>query len=201
MSWIKTISYEEATGSLKKLYERIKGPEDKVDNVLRIHSLRPHTLESHMSLYKSVLHHKDNALPKWYLETLGIWVSQLNQCNYCVSHHSEGLKRLLKDDEKYNEIIQYVHHHKVTETLDGKWMAGIEYAKQLTQDLTNVKQEAIEKLDKAGFTDGEVLEINQLVSYFNYVNRTVIGLGVNTKGDIIGLSPNDNEDPNNWSHA
>ena len=53
---------------------------------------------------------------------------------------------------------------------------------------------------KSGLDDGEILEINQLVSYFNYVNRMVVGLGVNTDGDIIGLSPNDNNDEENWGH-
>jgi uncharacterized protein YciW len=59
----------------------------------------------------------------------------------------------------------------------------------------------IEALKAAGFTDGEILEINQVTAYFAYANRTVLGLGINTEGDIIGLSPGDNDDPDNWSHA
>ena len=50
-------------------------------------------------------------------------------------------------------------------------------------------------------TLGEILEVNQVVSYFNYVNRMVVGLGVDTVGDIIGLSPNNNDETNNWSHT
>ena len=49
--------------------------------------------------------------------------------------------------------------------------------------------------------DGEILEINQVCSYFAYANRTVLGLGVITKGDILGLSPNESDDPDNWSHS
>ena len=48
MSWISTISYDQATGRLKRLYDKIKGPENYIDNVLKIHSLRPHTLDAHM---------------------------------------------------------------------------------------------------------------------------------------------------------
>ncbi|MEO0528356.1 MAG: hypothetical protein AAFZ89_14080, partial [Bacteroidota bacterium] len=40
---------------LKTIYNRIKGPSHTIDNVLKIHSLRPHTLAGHMTLYKSVL--------------------------------------------------------------------------------------------------------------------------------------------------
>ena len=52
-----------------------------------------------------------------------------------------------------------------------------------------------------GFSDGEILEINQVTAYFTYANRTVLGLGCNTEGDIIGLSPNNSEDPNDWGHS
>ena len=43
-------------------------------------------------------------------------------------------------------------------------------------------------------------EINQVVAYFNYANRTVLGLGVDVEGDILGLSPSNSSDENNWNH-
>ena len=58
----------------------------------------------------------------------------------------------------------------------------------------------IDALREAGFDDGEILEINQVTAYFAYANRTVLGLGINTDGDIIGLSPGDSSDPDNWTH-
>ena len=63
-----------------------------------------------------------------------------------------------------------------------------------------IKEKDIIHLREVGFTDGEILEINQVASYFNYVNRSVVGLGVDTKGDIIGLSPNKSDDPDKWNH-
>ena len=59
----------------------------------------------------------------------------------------------------------------------------------------------IEKLRATGLTDGEILEVNQVTAYFCYANRTVLGLGVNTDGDILGTSPGDSDDPDNWNHA
>ena len=43
MAWIKTKSYTESEGKLRKLYDRIKGPNDNVDNIMLVHSLRPKT--------------------------------------------------------------------------------------------------------------------------------------------------------------
>ena len=75
MPYIKVISPSKATGRLKKIYDLVTGPGGQVDNVLQIHSLRPHTLEGHMGLYKAVLHHPRNSLAKWFLEAIGVRVS------------------------------------------------------------------------------------------------------------------------------
>ena len=64
--WIKFVSYPDSDGKLRTLYDRIKGPNDNVDNIMMVHSLRPHTLEGQMAIYKNVLHH--TSLPKWLLE-------------------------------------------------------------------------------------------------------------------------------------
>jgi len=200
MSWIKTIGYEEADLRLKKIYDRVKGPDNNIDNVLSIHSLRPHSLTGHMTLYKCVLHNSNNTLPKWYLEAIGVYVSKLNNCDYCVAHHSVGLKRLLKDEEKYTNFITSLDSGNFKECLNKQYATGMEYAYLLTMNLSKIQKETIDGLIKAGFTEGEVLEINQVASYFNYVNRMVVGLGVDTVGDIIGLSPNDSNDPTDWNH-
>ena len=94
MSWIETIGYESSDGRLRRTYNRVRGPDGQIDNILRLHSLRPHTLEGHLALYKSALHHTGNRLPVWLLEAIGTYVSLLNGCDYCRDHHFEGLRRL-----------------------------------------------------------------------------------------------------------
>jgi hypothetical protein len=71
-AWIKMIPLEEATGKLKDMYQLALTPSGTVDNVMRAHSLRPHSMEGHLVLYRSVLHNPDNTLPFWvYLFLLG----------------------------------------------------------------------------------------------------------------------------------
>ena len=200
MTWIATISYEDAMGALKKLYDRIKGPDDNVDNIMLAHSLRPHSMEGHMALYKYVLHHPRNVLPKSYLETIGVYVSLLNKCRYCVDHHYGGLLRLIEDDVRSAEIRAALDAGNLTAVFDGKELAGLEYAGKLTTNPAGLSSADIDALRQSGFDDGEILEINQVAAYFAYANRMVLGLGVSTDGDIIGLSPGDSSDPDNWSH-
>jgi len=201
MTWIKTISYEASEGTLRKLYDRIKGPDNNVDNIMMAHSLRPQTMEGHMAIYKYVLHHPRNELPKAYLETVGVYVSLLNECPYCIDHHFAGLLRLLNDHQRGAEIRTALDARDPAAAFDGKELAGLLYVDKLTTNPTSLTHGDIEGLREAGFDDGEILEINQVAAYFNYANRTVLGLGINTEGDIVGLSPGDSTDPDNWSHA
>ncbi len=202
MSWIKTIAYEKADSKLKALYDRVKGPNNNVDNIMMMHSLRPHSMEGHMAIYKYVLHHRDNTIDKWFLETLGVWVSTLNKCDYCVEHHFAGLKRLLNDDAKANQIRSAIDTNNIENApLENRQKTAMEYARKLTNNPGSIREESIEKLRADGFTDGEILEINQVCAYFSYANRTVLGLGCSTKGDVLGLSPNNNDDPNDWGHS
>jgi len=200
LSWIKTISYEKSEGRLRKIYDRVAGPDHNVDNILMVHSLRPHSLTGHMALYKNVLHHSNNTIPKWFLETVGVFVSMLNNCSYCVEHHFEGMKRLISDHPRTDKILSALEANNPADAFEGKELEAMKYARKLCISPGMIAKSDIELLRDAGYDDGEILEINQVVSYFCYANRTVLGLGVHTKGDILGLSPGDSDDPDNWSH-
>lgn len=142
MSWLSIIPYEQADPKLKRIYDRVKGPDNNVDNVLGVHSLRPHTLTGHMTLYKSVLHHSSNVLPKWYLEALGVYVSRLNNCNYCVEHHWHGLKRLWNDDSRSDEFLRKVNLDEVESFFGDRLDIGMVYAKK-TDASTSVNKKIL----------------------------------------------------------
>ena len=201
VTWIRTVAYEDAEGDLRALYERVKGPDDNVDNIMLAHSLRPHTMKGHMALYKHVLHNAHNAVPKAFLETLGVFVSLLNECNYCVEHHYAGLMRLLGDDARAYAVREALESGDWSTAFDARESAALAYAGQLTTEPAAMSRADVDALRDAGWSDGEILEINQVTSYFSYANRTVLGLGVSTDGDLLGLSPGDSSDPESWRHA
>ena len=200
MSWIKVIPFEEASGKLKSIYNKIKGPNDQIDNVLSIHSLRPHTLTGHMSIYKNTLHHSNNTFPNWFLELLGTYTSYINDCNYCYEHHFAGMKRFLKDDEKAASFRIHIENDTLDDILSEKESALFQYAKRLTLQLSDVNEADVTRLKSLGYDDGEILEVNQVIAYFNYANRTVMGLGVNTNNEVLGLSPSNKDDESAWDH-
>lgn len=199
-SWIDRIARDDAEGRLRTLYDRIQGPGGAVDNIMMVHSLRPHTMEGHLALYKSVLHHARNELPRWLLETAGVYVSLLNACGYCVEHHLAGLRRLLKNDARADAIRAALERGRPEEAFEGRELALLRYAEALTRRPGELDASALEPMRAAGMTDGQILEANQVIAYFAYANRTVLGLGVTTEGDTLGLAPSATDDPDDWGH-
>eukprot|EP00466_Bigelowiella_natans_P015187 jgi/Bigna1/66979/fgenesh1_pg.2_\ len=198
---IQTIPYMQASNRLLQLYERVKGPDNNVDNIMLAHSLRPHTMEGHMALYKSVLHHKDNKIPKEFLETIGVWVSGMNGCSYCVEHHYVGLCRLVGKEKGSNIRRSLESGYIESGPFSSREKQALRYVEILTLSPESSFVEPIEDLRKVGFDDGEILEINQVAAYFSYANRSVQGLGVTCDGDILGLSPNNAERLDDWTHS
>lgn len=189
VAWIRVIPYEESEGELRRVYDLVRGGSGQVDNVVKVHSLRPHTLDGHYALYRAVLHHPDNQMPAWFLEALGVYTSLLNDGHYSVAHHSEGLRRAMDVEAEADAILEALTRDRPEEAFAGKELALLVYAKKLTLTPELMSRADIERLRAAGADDGEILEANQVVSYFNYANRVLNGLGVTTKGDVLGTSP------------
>ncbi len=180
------IPVEEAEGPLREMYELVKTPHGNVDNVMRAHSLRPHTMKGHVVLYRSVLHHEDNTLPLWFLETVATVVSLANRCAYSLTHHWDNARRLIADAPRAEAVYRALEAGRPEDAFAGKELALLRYAHKLTVAPGEMVEADVEAPRAAGASDGEILEVNQVCAYFNYSNRLLNGLGVSTSGDTIG---------------
>ncbi len=61
------------------------------------------------------------------------------------------------------------------------------YAAKLTLQPASVGADDLAALRAAGWDDRTILDLNQVVAYFNYVNRIADGLGVRLEPDQAGL--------------
>ena len=184
-SWIEMLPVETATGSLKDAYDFAKTPAGTVDNVMRVHSQRPHTMVGHLTLYRSVLHHPRNTMPLWFLEAVGVFTSLLNECEYSFTHHYANMRRLIKDDKRSDAIEASLRQTPET-AFSGKELALMRYTGKLTSSPGKMEEDDVEAAKAEGATDGEILEVNQVCAYFCYSNRILNGLGVTLAGDAVG---------------
>ena len=81
MAHIPYVPYEEAQGALAELYRRYGGPAMNVDNIVRIHSLNPSSMEDHMRLYAHLMR-GPSPLSRVKREMLAVTVSGVNGCFY-----------------------------------------------------------------------------------------------------------------------
>ena len=102
-------------------------------------------------------------------------VSRLNGCEYCLTHHNHGLKRLLPEDrqEVASELRQGKH-----DLLNDRERVMVLYARKLTATPQQMNADDVNALRDIGLDDRAILDLAQCIGYFNYVNRIVTGLGV-----------------------
>ena len=82
MPWIRTISDDQATGLLKRLYDAAIRRAGRVFNVIRIQGLRPKVLRSSTQLYMEVMHSPESPLSRVQREMIATVVSRANDCFY-----------------------------------------------------------------------------------------------------------------------
>ena len=82
-----------------------------------------------------------------------------------VSEDSQVLHAVLEDCKSAN--------------LEKKDIFMLQYAEKLTRQVSSISERDIKGLRKFGFSDRDIFDVNQVVAYFNYVNRIADGLGVN----------------------
>ena len=180
MPYLKVINENEASGELKKVYEQIGSARGKLSNIMKIHSLMPDTMIKHLELYLSIMFSKTN-LTREEKEILAVVVSKNNNCDYCINHHAEALNHYWKDAERINNFIFTLDDPAFSE----KFRLTVNHTSKLTSDPSSVKKEDINELKKSGWTDEDILGINLIISYFNFVNRIALGLGVEFSEDEV----------------
>ena len=185
-AWISMINDADASPGLRKALDLARTPHGTVDNVMRVHSHRPNTMNGHVVLYRAVLHDPANTLPTWLQEVIGSYVSALNDCDYSFANHWKNAAHLISDKSRADNIEEALKKRCLTDVFDGAELALLQYAETLTLTPGKMKETDVRALQDAGLDDGQILEANQIVGYFNYVNRCLNGLGVTTQGDVIG---------------
>lgn len=185
-AWIDMVPDEEAPPDLKEALGEARAPSGQVDNVMRVHSLRPSTMRGHVALYRAVLHDPANTLAPWLQETIGAYVSVLNDCPYSYANHWANATHLIGDPQRSVEIEAALRARQPERVFQGAELAMLAYAEGLTTRPGRMEQRDVEAMRRLGLDDGQVLEVNQIVCYFNYVNRVLNGLGVTAEGDVIG---------------
>ncbi len=132
-----------------------------------------------MDLYMEIMYSKSE-LSRVQREMMAVVVSITNNCSYCMAHHAIALNQYWKNGRKIEELKA---NFRKLDLITADIVLCV-FAEKLTknkasQDYDNL----IKELKKAGFSDKAILDASLVVSYFNFVNRMVLSLGVELESD------------------
>ena len=91
-----------------------------------------------------------------------------------MAHHAAGLVRLTKNPG----LAQSLELDHTAADVSVRQRAILNYAVKLTETPWAMERSDVDRLRAQGLDDRGVLDVNQVVAYFAYVNRVADGLGV-----------------------
>jgi uncharacterized peroxidase-related enzyme len=171
--WIASVPPEHATAVLAEAYQSQFEKIGRVTELTRIGSLYPDLVAARLRLY-AVVDATPSDVPDHVRRAVALLTSVLNGCLFCTVGHTEklteagyaGLAEAIKADPE--GVV----------TGDVKADAAISYARKLVTDPRHIAEQDVAALREAGWSDLDILDINNITAYYCYINRVAAGLGL-----------------------
>lgn len=148
---------------------------------MSVQSLNPRAMAAHLELYLALMF-GHGGLKRAQREMIAVLVSSLNKCEYCIQHHRAALLAYWKDEGKIQAFLENYRNAPLRE----QELEMLSYCEKLTTRPSDITEEDIARLKKFGFSDEQILEMNMITAYFNFVNRIALGLGVEFNNNEVG---------------
>jgi uncharacterized peroxidase-related enzyme len=171
--WIATVDPADATGLLAHAYARQRAKLGRVTGITRLGSLYPELVEERLRLY-DVVEATPSAIPDWAKRAIVLTVSALNGCHFCMTSNTDKL--IAAGHGADAEAI--AAHPAGARTGDPAVDALLVYTRLLTRNPAAVTENDVAALRAAGWSDLDILDVNNLVAYYAYINRVTAGLGL-----------------------
>jgi len=180
--WIRTVPWDESEGVLRAAYDWQASRLGEPAEFTMLGSLYPEVVEERLRLYR-VVEGCPSDLTAEERVLAAFITSLLNGTTHCASglHH-----RLLALGWTPEQVGAIEAGPAEVRTGSPRLDAVAAHAVKLTTDPAAVSAADLDGLRSVGLDDLEVLDLNNVVAYYNYINRVANGLGLTTT-----LSPHD----------
>ena len=168
MDRVSPVAVEKAPAAVKPTFDVIQKKMGRVYNMFRNMANSPETLNAFLQLNEMC---DRTSLPKNLRAEIALVVAQTNNCNYCLSAHSQIAKLFGIND-------QDILWARKGQSQDNKWQAILRFAKAVVEKHASVSDQQVQELKNSGVSDKELCEImlvinlNMFTNYFNKVTNT-----------------------------
>jgi uncharacterized peroxidase-related enzyme len=179
MPWIRTVPAADAAGTLKEAYDWQAARLGEPTEFTQLGSLYPDIVLERLRLYK-VVDATPSRLTAEERALAALVTSDVNGTVHCASGLRVRLDELGVDRALVEEVDRDPTGRGELVGSRSRLAAILAYAARLTASPAEIAQGDVARLREAGLDDLDILDLNNLVAYYNYINRVANGLGLRT---------------------
>ena len=177
MARVRDVTIDEVPEDVRPTYRRFAGEYGPFLNQVKVFAHRPPAVKHLMGL---LLELADEALlPKRYLEIALVVVSKLNECTYCVAHHTPRLVDQGLAPETVARILD-----PDCPGLDDLDRLVRDYVVQVTDNPGRIRDAMFERL-REHFTEAEIVELTLRTALCGFFNRFNDALQIGMEDGVI----------------
>lgn len=191
MARVRDVEMSEVPDDVRPVYERFAGEYGPFLNQVKVFAHRPSAVKHLMGMLLDFK--EENILPKRYLEIALVVVSKLNECRYCVAHHTPRLIEQGLPAETVANILE-----DDCPGLDAVDLLVRDYAVAVTEKPQSIRDKIFEDLNRH-FTEEQIVELTlrtALCGFFNRFNDALmIDLEEGVVADMLALGGRETDLP------
>jgi uncharacterized peroxidase-related enzyme len=164
MARVRDIAARELSPDLARIYEKFAGSYGPFRNQVAVLAHVPAALRHLMPLLMEL--REAQTLPKRYLELAIVTVSKVNECEYCVAHHTPFLAVEGMSPAGAQRILDYADHPELDETD----RLVVEYAIAVTEHPNRLPEAMFMRLHRH-FSEAQIVELTMRIALCGFFNR------------------------------
>lgn len=174
MVWIETVPWAESEGTLRDSYDWQAAALGEPAEFTMLGSLYPDLVEERLKLYR-VVENCPSGLDATERQAAALVTSRINGTDHCAS----GLRLKLESLGLADSVLDAIDADPSdVATGDSRLDTICAHAAKLTTSPEDMTEADLERLRDVGLSDLDIVDLNNMVAYYCYINRVVMGLGL-----------------------
>jgi uncharacterized peroxidase-related enzyme len=169
VTFIETISPDQASGDVRTMYERYQATQGYVANAVKIFSHRPGVMAGWEALLRSI---RGNMDPRRY-ELVTLAAARALRSSYCMLAHGAVLTRDFYSPEQLTTIAASGPAAELTPA-EAAMMA---FAEKIARDATAITDADVHSLRAHGLTDAEIFDVAATAAARCFFSKLLDALG------------------------
>lgn len=181
MARVRNIPSNELPAAIADVYERFSDSYGPFRNQCAVFAHVPAALKHLMSLLMELK--AQGNLKRRYIEIAIVVTSQLNKCEYCVTHHRPALEVEGLSHQGIDRLLAYEDHPE----LDEVDKLVVEYTSLVTTHANRIRDNVFERL-RRHFSEAQIVELTLRIALCGFFNRFNDALQIEEEAEALVIA-------------